>query len=158
DILTKLELDLDESELELDQGGHLIKQQRLVDRLFPNMQLRLQRLLQVLSHGEQILPRLNEKLASQDWSVLEDMTAMQALVGRLQKQKENAGFLATRINALQGGLDTWQSEQINKKLYYLSFSSIIFLPLSIVTSGVEPWILWHYYGPVSFQACYSCCC
>eukprot|EP00250_Pteridium_aquilinum_P021381 c25101_g1_i4 orf=490-1362(+) len=50
DILTRLELDLDENELELDKGGYMVKQQRLVDRLFPNMQLRLQRLLQANFH------------------------------------------------------------------------------------------------------------
>lgn len=145
DILTRLELNLDESELELDTGGYMVKKQRLVDRLFPSMQLRLQRLLQVFSHGEQILPRFKEKLSSKNWCALEDMAAMQTLIDRLQKQKENAGFLANRITALQAGLDTWQSEQINKKLYYLSFSSIIFLPLSMVTSafgmnvGGIPW-------------------
>ncbi|MCO5577283.1 hypothetical protein L7F22_031110 [Adiantum nelumboides] len=148
DLLTRLELDLDESEFELDRGGYLVKQQRLEDRLFPSMQLRLQRLLQVFSHGEQILPRLNEKLASQQWAALEDMVAMQALVYRLQKQKENTGFLATRINALQAGLDSWQSEQINKKLYYLSFSSILFLPLSIVTSGL-------YFSELFVSPCYN---
>ncbi|KAH7277004.1 hypothetical protein KP509_39G030000 [Ceratopteris richardii] len=145
DILTKLELHVDENEYELDQGGYKVKQQRLVDRLFSNMQLRLQRLLQVLSHGEQIVPRLKEKLDSRRWLIEQDAAAIETLVGRLQKQKENAGFLAARINALQAGLDTWQSEQINKRLYYISFSSIIFLPMSIVTSvfgmnvGGIPW-------------------
>lgn len=145
DVLTKLEMDLDENERELDTGGYVVKQQMLVDRLFPKMHLKLQRLLQVISHGEQVFPRFKEKCASKSWSISEDLTAMQVCFGRLQKLKENVGFLANRITALQAGLDTWQSEQINRKLYYLSFLSIIFLPLSIVTSafgmnvGGVPW-------------------
>lgn len=145
DILTRLEMDLDENEHELDTGGYVVKQQMLHDRLFPRMQLKLQRLLQVVSHGEQVFPRFKEKLASKSWCSIEELEAIQMLVGRLRKQKENVGFLANRITALQAGLDTWQSEQINRKLYYLSFLSIIFLPLSIVTSafgmnvGGIPW-------------------
>ncbi|CAM8919385.1 unnamed protein product [Rhodiola kirilowii] len=55
------------------------------------------------------------------------------LIGRLRRLKENVGFLANRVTAIQAGLDSWQAEQINRKLYYLSFLSIIFLPLSIIT-------------------------
>nr|KAF9611883.1 hypothetical protein IFM89_036666 [Coptis chinensis] len=43
--------------------------------------------------------------------------------------------------AIQAGLDSWQAEQINRKLYYLSFLSIIFLPLSIVTGVKYPLLL-----------------
>ena len=45
------------------------------------------------------------------------------------------GFIVNRVAAIQAGLDSWQSEQINRKLYYLSFLSIIFLPLSIITGS-----------------------
>lgn len=51
----------------------------------------------------------------------------------LRRLKENVGFLASRIAALQAGLDQWQAEQINRKLYYLSFLSMVFLPLSLIT-------------------------
>ncbi|WVY93838.1 hypothetical protein V8G54_032926 [Vigna mungo] len=67
------------------------------------------------------------------------------LIGRLRRMKENVGFIVNRVTAIQAGLDSWQSEQINRKLYYLSFLSIIFLPLSIVTGvfgmnvGGVPW-------------------
>ncbi|KAG1368431.1 Mg2 transporter protein [Cocos nucifera] len=98
DIVTKLEMDLDSMELELDKGGSTLRKQLLDDRRFPKMHLNLQRLLQVVAHGEQVFP-LN------------------------------------RVTAIQAGLDSWQSEQINRKLYYLSFLSMIFLPLSIVTGG-----------------------
>lgn len=40
-----------------------------------------------------------------------------------------------RVTAVQAGLDSWQAEQINKRLYYLSFLSIIFLPLSVLTGS-----------------------
>ncbi|KAH7438241.1 hypothetical protein KP509_04G006900 [Ceratopteris richardii] len=135
DILTRLEMDLDENEHELDTGGYVVKQQMLGNRLFPRMQLNLQRLLQVVSHGEQVFPRFKDKVVARNWCSVDELEAIQMLVSRLHKQKENVGFLASRMAALQAGLDTWQSEQINRKLYYLSFLSIIFLPLSIVTSG-----------------------
>eukprot|EP00249_Psilotum_nudum_P020489 c27728_g1_i2 orf=725-1897(+) len=145
DIITKLEMDLHEAERELDTGGYAVKQQMLDHRLFPKAHLDLQRLLQVIAHGEQVFPRVKEKCVGKEWSSPEDMVALEMLVGRLQKLKENVGFLANRITALQAGLDSWQSEQINRKLYYLSFLSIIFLPLSIVTAafgmnvGGVPW-------------------
>ena len=89
----------------------------------------------MIAHGEQVFPRVKDKCAGKTWLTPDDMKMIDTLVGHLQKLKENLGFLANRITALQAGLDSWQSEQINKKLYYLSFLSIIFLPLSIVTAG-----------------------
>ncbi|KAL2651555.1 hypothetical protein R1flu_019683 [Riccia fluitans] len=100
DIVIKLEMDLDDVERELDTGGYVVKKEMLDGRRFPKMHLDLQRLLQVIAHGEQ---------------------------------------------PVQAGLDSWQAEQINRKLYYLSFLSMIFLPLSIVTGafgmnvGGVPW-------------------
>lgn len=91
--------------------------------------------LQVIGHGEQVFPRVKEKCASKDWFASEDVNALEELVGRLRRLKDNVGFIVNRVTAIQAGLDSWQSEQINKKLYYLSFLSIIFLPLSIITGG-----------------------
>jgi Mg2+ and Co2+ transporter CorA len=91
--------------------------------------------MQVIAHGEQVFPRVKDKCAGRTWLIPEDIKVIDTLVGHLQKLKENLGFLANRVTALQAGLDSWQSEQINKKLYYLSFLSIVFLPLSIVTAG-----------------------
>ncbi|KAJ3678333.1 hypothetical protein LUZ60_002136 [Juncus effusus] len=145
DIVTKFEMELDGVELELDKGGYLLKKQMLDDRRFPKMHLDLQRLLQVVSHGEQVFPRVKEKCASKTWFASEDIVALEELIGRLRRLKENLGFLTNRVTALQAGLDSWQAEQINRKLYYLSFLSIIFLPLSIVTGvfgmnvGGVPW-------------------
>ncbi|KAJ3688740.1 hypothetical protein LUZ61_017904 [Rhynchospora tenuis] len=145
DIVTKLEVELDAVELELDKGGDLLRKQMLDDRRFPKMHLDLQRLLQVVSHGEQVFPRVKEKCVSKSWFPSEDIAALEELIGRLRRLKENLGFLTNRVAALQAGLDSWQSEQINRKLYYLSFLSIIFLPLSIVTGifgmnvGGVPW-------------------
>ncbi|KAG6490750.1 uncharacterized protein LOC122006711 [Zingiber officinale] len=145
DIVTKLEMELDSVELELDKGGSTFKKQMLDDRRFPKMHLNLQRLLQVVSHGEQVFPRVKEKCSTKTWFANEDIVALEELIGRLRRLKENLGFIVNRVTAIQAGLDSWQSEQINRKLYYLSFFSMIFLPLSIVTGifgmnvGGVPW-------------------
>lgn len=92
-------------------------------------------LLQVIAHGEQVFPRVKEKCSSKGWFASDDINSLEELIGRLRRLKENVGFITNRVTAIQAGLDSWQSEQINKKLYYLSFLSIIFLPLSVVTGG-----------------------
>ncbi|MBA0842661.1 hypothetical protein Goarm_002471 [Gossypium armourianum] len=138
-------MELDSVELELDQGGFALKKEMLDDRRFPKMHLNLQRLLQVIAHGEQVFPRVKEKCSSKHWFASEDINSLEELIGRLRRLKENVGFLANRVTAIQAGLDSWQSEQINRKLYYLSFLSIIFLPLSTITGvfgmnvGGVPW-------------------
>lgn len=91
--------------------------------------------MQVIAHGEQVFPRVKEKCSSKHWFASEDINSLEELIGRLRRLKENVGFLANRVTAIQAGLDSWQSEQINRKLYYLSFLSIIFLPLSTITGG-----------------------
>uniref|UniRef100_A0A7N0UEC6 Zinc transport protein ZntB n=1 Tax=Kalanchoe fedtschenkoi TaxID=63787 RepID=A0A7N0UEC6_KALFE len=145
DVVTKLEMELDTVELEIDKGGFALKKQMLDDRRFPKMHLNLQRLLQVITHGEQVFPRVKEKCSSKRWFSNEDISSLEELIGRLRRIKENTGFLASRVTAIQAGLDSWQAEQINRKLYYLSFLSIIFLPLSIITGvfgmnvGGVPW-------------------
>ncbi|KAL9257439.1 Zinc transport protein ZntB-like protein [Drosera capensis] len=126
-------------------GGFALKMQLLDDRRFPKMHINLQRLLQVIAHGEQVFPRVKEKCSSKHWFASEDVSALEEMVGRLRRLKENVGFIANRVTAIQAGLDSWQSEQINRKLYYLSFLSIIFLPLSVITGvfgmnvGGVPW-------------------
>ncbi|CAA7399543.1 unnamed protein product [Spirodela intermedia] len=145
DIITNLEMELDAVELELDKGGFTAKKQMMDDRRFPKMHLNLQRLLQVVAHGEQVFPRVKEKLANKSWFASEDTLSLEELIGRLRRLKENVGFIVNRVTAIQAGLDSWQAEQINRKLYYLSFLSMIFLPLSIVTGifgmnvGGVPW-------------------
>ncbi|TQE05757.1 hypothetical protein C1H46_008663 [Malus baccata] len=145
DVVTKLEIELDSVELQMDKGGLALKKQMLDDRRFPKMHLDLQRLLQVIAHGEQVFPRVKERCSSKQWFLSEDITSLEELIGRLRRLKENVGFIANRVTAIQAGLDSWQAEQINRKLYYLSFLSIIFLPLSIVTGvfgmnvGGVPW-------------------
>ncbi|OEL38623.1 hypothetical protein BAE44_0000363 [Dichanthelium oligosanthes] len=49
DIVTRLEMDLDAIELQLDKGGHFMRKLLLDGRRFPKMHLDLQRLLQVYS-------------------------------------------------------------------------------------------------------------
>ncbi|KAL9251124.1 Zinc transport protein ZntB-like protein [Drosera capensis] len=126
-------------------GGFALKMQLLDDRRFPKMHINLQRLLQVIAHGEQVFPRVKEKCSSKHWFASEDVSALEETIGRLRRLKENVGFIANRVTAIQAGLDSWQSEQINRKLYYLSFLSIIFLPLSVITGvfgmnvGGVPW-------------------
>lgn len=145
DIVTKLEIELDSVELELDTGGFALKKKMLDDRRFPKMHLNLQRLLQVVAHGEQIFPRVKEKCATKTWFASDDIVELEEIIGRLRRLKDNIGFIANRVTAIQAGLDSWQSEQINRKLYYLSFLSLIFLPLSIITGvfgmnvGGVPW-------------------
>ncbi|XP_038684672.1 uncharacterized protein LOC119984676 [Tripterygium wilfordii] len=145
DVVTKLEIELDSLELDLDKGGFALKKQMLDERRFPKMHLNLQRLLQVIAHGEQVFPRVKEKCSSKHWFSNEDINSLEELIGLLRRLKESVGFIANRVTAIQAGLDSWQSEQINKKLYYLSFLSLIFLPLSIITGvfgmnvGGVPW-------------------
>lgn len=140
-----------------------MKKQMLEDRQFPKMHLDLQRLLQVdswtqlvafyselllllnieLSYlscniqavacAEQVLPRIKEKCGPNSWLTNGDVSTLEELTSRLRRLKENVGFLVNRVAAIQAGLDSWQSEQINKKLYYISFLSIVFLPLSVIT-------------------------
>ncbi|XP_047341948.1 uncharacterized protein LOC124945537 [Impatiens glandulifera] len=144
DVVTKLEIDLDAVELELDTDG-FAKKQMLDDRKFPKMLMDLQRLLQVIAHGEQVFPRVKEKCSSKHWFGNEDIIALEELIGCLRRLKENVGFIANRVAAIQAGLDSWQAEEINRKLYCLSFLSIMFLPLSIITGvfgmnvGGVPW-------------------
>ncbi|XP_071716111.1 uncharacterized protein [Rutidosis leptorrhynchoides] len=145
DVVTKLEIELDSVEVDMDKGGFSLKKQLLDDRRFPKMHLDLQRLLQVITHGEQVFPRVKEKCASKEWFASEDINSLEELIGRLRRLKDNVGFISNRVTAVQAGLDSWQAEQINRKLYYLSFLSIIFLPLSIITGvfgmnvGGVPW-------------------
>ncbi|QCD76610.1 uncharacterized protein LOC114188037 [Vigna unguiculata] len=145
DLVTKLEMELDSVELDLDKGGYALKKQMLDDRRFPKLHINLQRLLQVIAHGEQVYLRVKEKCSSKKWFATDDFNSLEELIGRLRRMKENVGFIVNRVTAIQAGLDSWQSEQINRKLYYLSFLSIIFLPLSIVTGvfgmnvGGVPW-------------------
>lgn len=145
DVATNLETELDAVEFELDRGGYDLKKQLLQDRKFPKMHVDLQRLLQVISHGEQVFPRVKEKCSSKDWFATEDINALEELIGRIRRLKENIGFTASRVKAIQTGLDSWQAEQINRKLYYISFLSVVFLPLSVITGvfgmnvGGVPW-------------------
>lgn len=89
----------------------------------------------VIAHGEQVFPRVKEKFSSRRWLSINDFSTLEELIGQLRRLKENVGFIANRVVAVQAGLDSWQAEQINKKLYYLSLLSIIFLPLSVITGG-----------------------
>ncbi|KVI10892.1 Mg2+ transporter protein, CorA-like/Zinc transport protein ZntB [Cynara cardunculus var. scolymus] len=145
DVVTKLEIELDSVEVDLDKGGFALKKQLLDDRRFPKMHLDLQRLLQSIAHGEQVFPRVKEKCSTKDWFSSEDINSLEELIGRLRRLKDNVGFISNRVTAVQAGLDSWQAEQINRKLYCLSFLSIIFLPLSIITGvfgmnvGGVPW-------------------
>ncbi|KAJ0640140.1 putative Mg2+ transporter protein, CorA-like/Zinc transport protein ZntB [Helianthus annuus] len=145
DVVIKLEIELDSVEVDLDKGGFSLKRQLLDNRRFPKMHLELQRLLQVIAHGEQVFPRVKEKCSVKDWFGNEDINSLEELIGRLRRLKENVGFISNRVTAVQAGLDSWQAEQINRKLYCLSFLSIIFLPLSIITGvfgmnvGGVPW-------------------
>lgn len=89
----------------------------------------------MIAHGEQVYLRVKEKSSSKRWLSIEDINSLEELIGRLRRLKENVGFIVNRVTAIQASLDSWQSEQINRKLYYLSFLSIVFLPLSIITGG-----------------------
>ncbi|CAN1760490.1 hypothetical protein LINPERHAP1_LOCUS7543 [Linum perenne] len=141
DTVTKLEMELESVEHDLDKGGLTLKKKMLDDRRFPKMHLNLQRLLQVIAHGEQVLPRVKEKCSTKGWFASEDINSLEELIGSLRRLKENVGFLANRVTAIQAGLDSWQAEQINRKLYYLSFLSVVFLPLSIITGVLNS--IWH---------------
>ena len=91
-----------------------------------------------------MFPRVKEKCVLKSWFASEDIVSLEELIGRVRRLKENVGFIANRVSAIQAGLDSWQAEQINKKLYYLSFFSIIFLPLSVITGGKFPSLYLRY--------------
>ncbi|KAL5988413.1 hypothetical protein ACLOJK_036177 [Asimina triloba] len=99
----------------------------------------------VVAHAEQVFPRVKEKCAAKGWLANEDIISLEEMIGHLRRLKENMGFLDSRVTAIQAGLDSWQAEQINRRLYYLSFLSMIFLPLSVITGvfgmnvGGVPW-------------------
>ncbi|CAI5984271.1 unnamed protein product [Closterium sp. NIES-65] len=133
DVVVEVECMLDQHERDLDEGSdHRLR--LLKDRTFPKLHLDLQRVLQSLAHGEVVLPKLKDRLVARHWCAGPVASAvLDGAMARLRRGKENVGFLTARITALQTGLDQWQSEQINKKLYYISFLSIVFLPLSIIT-------------------------
>ncbi|XP_027362757.1 uncharacterized protein LOC113870330 isoform X2 [Abrus precatorius] len=118
DLVTKLEMELDSVELDLDKGGYALKKQMLDDRRFPKLHINLQRLLQVIAHGEQVYLRVKEKCSSKRWFANEDVNSLEELIGRLRRLKENVGFIVNRVTAIQAGLDSWQSEQINRKLLW----------------------------------------
>uniref|UniRef100_A0A0V0IIK0 Putative zinc transport protein ZntB-like n=1 Tax=Solanum chacoense TaxID=4108 RepID=A0A0V0IIK0_SOLCH len=145
DIVTKLEIELDSVELELDKGCFAVKQQMLEDRRFPKVHLDSQRLLQVIAYGEQVIPRVKEKCCSKDWFAIDDINTLEELIGQLKSLKESVGFIANRVTGIQAGLESWQADQITGKLYHLSFLSVMFLPLSVVTGvfgmnvGGVPW-------------------
>lgn len=90
---------------------------------------------QVVAHAEQVFPRVKEKCAAKGWLANEDVISLEEMIGHLRRLKENMGFIDSRVTAIQAGLDSWQAEQINRRLYYLSFLSMIFLPLSVITGG-----------------------
>ncbi|CAI5458208.1 unnamed protein product [Closterium sp. Yama58-4] len=146
DVIVEVECMLDQHERDLDEGSdHRLR--LLKDRTFPKLHLDLQRVLQSLAHGEVVLPKLKDRLVARHWCAGPVASAvLDGAMARLRRGKENVGFLTARITALQTGLDQWQSEQINKKLYYISFLSIVFLPLSIITGafgmnvGGVPWV------------------
>ncbi|CAI7825973.1 unnamed protein product, partial [Closterium sp. NIES-53] len=146
DVVVEVECMLDQHERDLDEGSdHRLR--LLKDRTFPKLHLDLQRVLQSLAHGEVVLPKLKDRLVARHWCAGPVASAvLDGAMARLRRGKENVGFLTARITALQTGLDQWQSEQINKKLYYISFLSIVFLPLSIITGafgmnvGGVPWV------------------
>ncbi|KAG6526789.1 hypothetical protein ZIOFF_016790 [Zingiber officinale] len=94
DIVTKLEMELDSVELELDKGGSALKKQMLDDRRFPKMHLNIQRLLQVVSHGEQVFPRVKEKCSTKSWFANEDIVALEELIGRLRSIRNERWWCA----------------------------------------------------------------
>ncbi|TQE02593.1 hypothetical protein C1H46_011827 [Malus baccata] len=142
DVVTKLEIELDSVELQMDKGEFHLLRLSTSNRFHFNAFFCL---FIEIAHGEQVFPRVKERCSSKQWFSSEDIVSLEELIGRLRRLKENVGFIANRVTAIQAGLDSWQAEQINRKLYYLSFLSIIFLPLSIITGvfgmnvGGVPW-------------------
>ncbi|TKY71540.1 Zinc transport protein ZntB [Spatholobus suberectus] len=76
DLVTKLEMELDSVELDLDKGGYALKKQMLDDRRFPKLHNNLQRLLQVIAHGEQVYLRVKEKCSSKDGLPVKTLTPL----------------------------------------------------------------------------------
>ncbi|KAK8558736.1 hypothetical protein V6N12_042035 [Hibiscus sabdariffa] len=142
DVVTKLEMEMETVELELDRGNSSLPlcsypfrvsvYRPYNESLFADICFSK---LQVIAHGEQVFPRVKDKCSSKPWFLSQDIKSLELLIERLRRLKESVEFLANRVTAIQAGLDTWQSEQINKKLYYLSLLSIVFLPLSVITGG-----------------------
>eukprot|EP00850_Spirogloea_muscicola_P008569 SM000046S16350 [mRNA] locus=s46:15938:18961:- [translate_table: standard] len=142
DIVMKQEMGLDDLEHALDEVSNIASQGIAFKKFllkvqeFQKIHLDMQRVLQNIASGEQVFPGVRVQMAIRQLAAPEDLAAMELLVTRLHNLKENVGFLATRITALQ----------INRRLYILSFLSVVFLPRSIVTGafgmnvGGVPWV------------------
>lgn len=109
--------------------------QTLDERQFHKKHLNLQHLLQVIHYGQHVFSKVKDTCAQITWFAMEDIRELEVLVARLRWLKEHVGLTVNRVTAIQTDLDSWQAEQVNRKFYYLSLLSVIFLPLSIITGG-----------------------
>lgn len=55
------------------------------------MHLDLQRVLQAIAHCEVVLPRLHDRLLARRWCTAEEASAINGLMARLRRTKENMG-------------------------------------------------------------------
>ncbi|KAL9260230.1 Zinc transport protein ZntB-like protein [Drosera capensis] len=139
DDVDKLQTDLDD--LENINPGDSERKQLLPERSCAQLLTESQRFLQMIADGEQVLQQVKrrQRLVDADVCNLED------LIWRLRKLKENVKLISKRAKTIQTGLQGWQSNQLNRKLYFISLVSMVFLPLSLLTGvfgmnvGGIPW-------------------
>lgn len=54
---------------------------------------------------------------------------------RTKTKKTRIQIIGARIDALQNSLKSWQADQLNEKVYYLTVVTIIFSPLAVITGA-----------------------
>lgn len=60
---------------------------------------------------------------------------MTSRLQRVKNKKTRIQISSARIDALQNSLKSWQADQLNEKVYYLTVVTIIFSPLAVITGA-----------------------
>ncbi|GAB2218019.1 hypothetical protein Droror1_Dr00001235 [Drosera rotundifolia] len=143
DDVDKLQTDL--NALEHINAGDSGRKQLLQGRSCAELLTKSQRISLVIAQWEQVLPQFKGKCSCKQLLVDADVCKLEEFSGRLRKLKENVEIIFKQVKTIQTDLQGWQSNQINRKLYYISLVTTFFLPLSLVTGvfgmnvGGIPW-------------------
>lgn len=143
DEVDKLQTDL--NALELINAGDSERKQLLQGRSCAELLTKSQRISQVIAQWEQVLLQVKGKCSCKQLLADADVCNLEEFSGRLRKLKENVEIIFKQVKTIQTDLQHWQSNQINRKLYYISLITMGFLPSSLVTGvfgmnvGGIPW-------------------
>ncbi|GAB2218017.1 hypothetical protein Droror1_Dr00001232 [Drosera rotundifolia] len=134
DFVDKLQADLNALNLEhINAGDSERKQLLLQGRSCAELLTKSQIISQVIAQWEQVLLQVKGKCSCKQLLADADVCNLEEFSGRLRKLKENVEIIFKQVKTIQTDLQGWQSNQINRKLYYISLVTTVFLPLSLVT-------------------------